>query len=52
MLKASDSNVRTMQELQGGMVGINVYSFGVYPFSDSSADKEAAKRIRDFYVGW
>ncbi|XP_078149855.1 beta-glucosidase 22-like isoform X2 [Carex rostrata] len=39
-------------ELQGGMVGINVYSFGVYPFSDSHADKEAAQRIRDFYVGW
>ncbi|XP_078159416.1 beta-glucosidase 22-like [Carex rostrata] len=39
-------------ELQAGMVGINVYSFGIYPFSDSNADKEAAQRFCDFYIGW
>ncbi|KAF3322787.1 beta-glucosidase 22-like protein [Carex littledalei] len=39
-------------ELQGGIVGINVYSFGIYPFSDSNADKEAAQRYHDFSVGW
>ncbi|KAJ4793415.1 beta glucosidase 11 [Rhynchospora pubera] len=39
-------------ELQQGMVGINVYSFWMYPFSDSTADKVAAQRYFDFFIGW
>lgn len=41
-----------MQEAQKGMVGINVYSFGLLPFSDSAADLKAAQRFRDFFIGW
>jgi hypothetical protein len=41
-----------MQEKQKGMVGINVYSFGLYPFSNSAADKNAVQRFRDFFIGW
>ncbi|KAF3322789.1 beta-glucosidase 22-like protein [Carex littledalei] len=37
---------------QKGMVGINVYSFGLLPFSDSAADLKAAQRFRDFFIGW
>lgn len=41
-----------MQKKQKGMVGINVYSLGLYPFSNSAADKKAVQRFRDFFIGW
>ncbi|KAJ3683711.1 hypothetical protein LUZ60_013938 [Juncus effusus] len=37
---------------QKGMVGINVYTFWCYPFTDSNADEEAAKRFFNHFVGW
>ncbi|KAJ3699882.1 hypothetical protein LUZ61_003587 [Rhynchospora tenuis] len=39
-------------EVQKGIVGINVYTFGLCPFSDSDADKKAVQRFRDFLIGW
>ncbi|KAJ6817046.1 beta-glucosidase 22-like [Iris pallida] len=40
------------QAEQNGQVGINVYSIWYYPFSNSSADVEATRRVMDFQVGW
>ncbi|KAJ4793417.1 beta glucosidase 11 [Rhynchospora pubera] len=39
-------------ELQKGKVGINVYTLGLRPFSDSAADEKAVRRFRDFFIGW
>ncbi|KAJ4817236.1 Beta-glucosidase 5 [Rhynchospora pubera] len=39
-------------EVQKGIVGINVYTFGLRPFSDSASDKKAVHRFRDFFIGW
>lgn len=41
-----------MQAVQNGGVGINVYSFWSYPFSNSTADIKATKRALDFMIGW
>ncbi|XP_020108101.1 beta-glucosidase 22-like isoform X1 [Ananas comosus] len=40
------------QAVQNGLIGVNVYTFWCYPFSNSTADKEATKRTIDFNVGW
>ncbi|XP_072958985.1 beta-glucosidase 22-like isoform X1 [Typha angustifolia] len=40
------------QAVQNGGVGINVYSFWSYPFSNSTADIKATKRALDFMIGW
>ncbi|XP_008789872.1 beta-glucosidase 22-like [Phoenix dactylifera] len=40
------------QAVQKGWIGINVYSYWCYPFSNSTADVEAAQRALDFTVGW
>ncbi|CAL9130820.1 unnamed protein product [Musa acuminata var. zebrina] len=40
------------QVKQNGWIGINVYTFWYYPFTNSSADIEATQRILEFYVGW
>ncbi|KAJ3683709.1 hypothetical protein LUZ60_013936 [Juncus effusus] len=37
---------------QKGLVGINVYSFWVYPFTDSNADEQAVRRYLKFLIGW
>ncbi|CAI9105437.1 OLC1v1004362C1 [Oldenlandia corymbosa var. corymbosa] len=37
---------------QHGFVGINVYSFGIKPCTDSTADVIAAQRALDYYIGW
>ncbi|XP_064987609.1 LOW QUALITY PROTEIN: uncharacterized protein LOC135587008 [Musa acuminata AAA Group] len=41
-----------IQVEQNGWIGINVYTFWYYPFTNSSADIEATQRILEFYVGW
>uniref|UniRef100_A0A453ALW5 Uncharacterized protein n=1 Tax=Aegilops tauschii subsp. strangulata TaxID=200361 RepID=A0A453ALW5_AEGTS len=40
------------QAVQKGVVGINIYSFWSYPFTDSTADLEATQRCKDFMFGW
>ncbi|TVU19020.1 hypothetical protein EJB05_35145 [Eragrostis curvula] len=40
------------QATQKGVVGMNVYSFWNYPFSQSPADLEATQRSLDFMIGW
>ncbi|XBI88892.1 hypothetical protein VPH35_026798 [Triticum aestivum] len=40
------------QAVQKGLVGINIYSFWSYPFTDSTADLEATQRCKDFMFGW
>lgn len=37
---------------QKGVVGMNIYSFWNYPFSDSPADVAATQRSLDFMIGW
>ncbi|RWW57587.1 hypothetical protein BHE74_00035618 [Ensete ventricosum] len=37
--------------VQNGWIGINVYTFWYYPFTNSSADIEATQRMVEFYVG-
>ncbi|KAH7518232.1 hypothetical protein FEM48_Zijuj09G0149600 [Ziziphus jujuba var. spinosa] len=39
-------------ELQGGVVGIALNSNYYEPYNKSSEDKEAAKRLLDFHLGW
>ncbi|KAJ3676157.1 hypothetical protein LUZ60_003569 [Juncus effusus] len=38
--------------VQKGEVGINVYTFWCYPFTNSQQDIEATKRVMDFMYGW
>ncbi|XP_073113874.1 beta-glucosidase 22 isoform X1 [Elaeis guineensis] len=40
------------QAIQNGWIGLNVYSFWSYPFTNSTADIEAAQRALDFMIGW
>ncbi|KAK8961093.1 putative beta-glucosidase 23 [Platanthera guangdongensis] len=40
------------QNNQNGQIGMNFYSFWVYPTSNSSDDIEAAQRVFDFQFGW
>ncbi|KAM3410015.1 hypothetical protein ACQJBY_002331 [Aegilops geniculata] len=40
------------QASQGGVVGMNIYSFWNYPFSPTPADVAATQRSLDFMVGW
>ncbi|KAK8947142.1 Beta-glucosidase 22 [Platanthera zijinensis] len=40
------------QDNQNGQIGMNFYSFWVYPTSNSSDDIEAAQRVFDFQFGW
>ncbi|KAG8389485.1 hypothetical protein BUALT_Bualt02G0234300 [Buddleja alternifolia] len=37
---------------QNGEVGINIYTLGIVPYSNSTEDVIAAQRARDFYFGW
>ncbi|CAM0884554.1 unnamed protein product [Alopecurus aequalis] len=40
------------QAMQKGVVGLNIYSFWAYPFSNSTVDLQATKRFMDFIFGW
>lgn len=40
------------QETQKGLIGINIYSFGFSPRTNSTNDREATARAIDFYIGW
>ncbi|GJM88382.1 hypothetical protein PR202_ga04439 [Eleusine coracana subsp. coracana] len=40
------------QATQKGVIGMNIYSFWNYPFSQSPADLAATKRSLDFMIGW
>ncbi|PKA50987.1 Beta-glucosidase 22 [Apostasia shenzhenica] len=40
------------QKHQGGLIGLNSYSFWCQPFSNSSADVEATERAKNFMFGW
>nr|CAB3465458.1 unnamed protein product [Digitaria exilis] len=40
------------QATQKGVVGMNIYSFWNYPFSQSPADVAATQRSLDFMIGW
>lgn len=37
---------------QHGMVGINMYSFGFYPYTNATDDVVATRRAQDFFLGW
>ncbi|KQJ99857.1 beta-glucosidase 2 isoform X2 [Brachypodium distachyon] len=37
---------------QKGVVGINIYSYWSYPFTNSTVDLEASQRSKDFMFGW
>ncbi|XP_077227093.1 beta-glucosidase 22-like [Tasmannia lanceolata] len=40
------------QGKQNGLIGLNVYSFWCVPFTNSTADVTATKRVLDFITGW
>ncbi|WOK96117.1 beta-glucosidase 22-like [Canna indica] len=40
------------QANQNGLIGLNVYSFWYYPFSNSILDIQATQRSLDFLIGW
>ncbi|XP_038980495.1 beta-glucosidase 22-like [Phoenix dactylifera] len=40
------------QVMQKGWIGLNVYTFWAYPFTNSTADVQAAQRSLDFMIGW
>ncbi|CAA6663448.1 unnamed protein product [Spirodela intermedia] len=40
------------QAIQKGSIGINVYTFGFYSRTNTTADLEATRRAIDFWVGW
>ncbi|KAL3531462.1 hypothetical protein ACH5RR_010784 [Cinchona calisaya] len=56
MLLAHSSAVKLYkkkyQATQRGFVGINIYTFGVVPCTDSTADIIATQRANDYYIGW
>ncbi|XP_056170817.1 beta-glucosidase 11 isoform X2 [Syzygium oleosum] len=37
---------------QQGFIGLSIYGFGIYPFTNSTEDLIAAQRAKDFFVGW
>ncbi|KAF8006476.1 hypothetical protein BT93_K0696 [Corymbia citriodora subsp. variegata] len=37
---------------QQGFIGLSVYSFGIYPLTNSTEDLTAAQRAYDFFIGW
>ncbi|XP_010235534.1 beta-glucosidase 2 isoform X2 [Brachypodium distachyon] len=37
---------------QKGVIGINIYSYWSYPFTNSTVDLEATQRSKDFMFGW
>lgn len=41
-----------MQASQHGFLGINIYTFGFVPYTDSTADIVATQRANDYYIGW
>lgn len=41
-----------MQEKQHGFIGINVYSIGFSPLTESTKDEIATQRANDFFLGW
>lgn len=41
-----------IKAVEKGVVGINVYSFWIYPLTNSTVDLEATKRYQDFVFGW
>ncbi|WOL00435.1 beta-glucosidase 22-like [Canna indica] len=40
------------QVVQKGEIGLNLYTYWCYPFTDSAADIEATQRALDFSIGW
>ncbi|CAI0393158.1 unnamed protein product [Linum tenue] len=40
------------QRKQGGLIGLTLFAFGVVPYTNSAADVAAAKRAKDFFIGW
>ncbi|KAH7676643.1 Beta-glucosidase protein [Dioscorea alata] len=40
------------QAFQHGWIGLNVYTLWYTPYSDSKADIQATKRVKDFMIGW
>ncbi|CAL9178493.1 beta-glucosidase 22-like [Musa acuminata AAA Group] len=40
------------QGVQKGQIGLNLYAYWCYPWTDSAADIEATQRTLDFNVGW
>ncbi|KAL3717602.1 hypothetical protein ACJRO7_009097 [Eucalyptus globulus] len=37
---------------QQGFIGLSVYVFGIYPFTNSTEDLTAVQRANDFFIGW
>ncbi|TVU34212.1 hypothetical protein EJB05_16043 [Eragrostis curvula] len=40
------------QTTQKGIIGLNMYSMGLYPFTDSAEDIDATERAKSFLYGW
>uniref|UniRef100_A0A453FS24 Uncharacterized protein n=2 Tax=Aegilops tauschii subsp. strangulata TaxID=200361 RepID=A0A453FS24_AEGTS len=43
---------RKYQAMQKGVIGISIYSFWSYPWTNSTVDLDATRRCKDFYFGW
>ncbi|XP_018720841.2 beta-glucosidase 11 isoform X3 [Eucalyptus grandis] len=41
-----------LQLKQQGFIGLSVYVFGIYPFTNSTEDLTAVQRASDFFIGW
>ncbi|XP_057965006.1 beta-glucosidase 11-like isoform X2 [Malania oleifera] len=56
VLMAHASTARLYREKyqgkQHGLIGINLYTFGLLPFSNTTEDAIAAQRANDFFHGW
>ncbi|XP_012849902.1 PREDICTED: LOW QUALITY PROTEIN: beta-glucosidase 11-like, partial [Erythranthe guttata] len=37
---------------QKGKVGVNIYTFGLLPYTNSTEDVMATERAKEFYIGW
>ncbi|KAL5122281.1 Hydroxyisourate hydrolase [Glycine soja] len=43
---------RKYRDKQHGFVGISIYTFGIFPQTNTEKDRVASQRARDFFVGW
>ncbi|KAL0800644.1 hypothetical protein Bca101_055819 [Brassica carinata] len=40
------------QQKQHGSVGVSIYTYGAAPLTNSTKDKQATARLKDFVIGW
>lgn len=41
-----------MQEKQHGFIGINIFTYGLSPLTNTAEDLSATQRAQDFNIGW